>query len=542
MWKSNKIRMVMLLLSLAIGVNCTEAGQDQEGKDWQLAPRTGVLVEYGGFLYHDGPFSSLLRRRLEIDVLQYRRFIFYLEFDEETFLGTPTDRWEFNRVIYRLQGGFRYDLGNYYLGIFFRHWCANPFLTKDYPSRLGRINDSIYFITFEFMDKALRAGMADRGIVFDPNHPFVFLGHWHFGAWVSKTLDQPYFLDIDWVLRAKVRYDICRYKRFVPYLEAGGELRIGSTSRFGPWIEVGSRYHIRPYLDLIPFFQWRLSQEVLFKDFKVPVIQKVERQYVLGGLRLEYLVDASDFSDNLTEGWQLLPEIHGTALYLTYFRSRFFDWRGKIELNLDVLRKKPWTLFLYGDLNLDTKKGGFGPLKMIYRVQYGLTYTREPYFVDLFLWHSKRMDTRTYSNVTEKTNLVGLRLGTQGMKPGHQNYGISFGGPKKFQWLNNWQGQVSVGHYFQNRDWQYLWNTSLNVRWDLCRWRFLVPYIQGEFCWLVGGGQTSDAVEYAAETGVRFHGGIGDIVPFFRFQHQDNAVVFRGPADTQGILGVKFLF
>ncbi len=539
MWNSGKIWLVMLLLILTIGVKGVAGRQEPEGNDWQIAPRTGILIEYGGFLLHDDPFTSRLRRRLEIDLLQYRRFIFYLEFDEETWFGTPPDPWEFNRIIYRLHGGLRYDLGNYYVGIFYRHWCANTFRTEKYSSNVNRINYSIYFITLEFLSKAMRAGMKDRGIVFDPHRPFEFLGRWHFGAWVSKTVSQHAVADIDWVIRAQVRYDLLRYRRFVPYLEAGGELRIGSTSRLGPWIEVGARYHIRSHLDLTPFFQWRIDQENRFDRYDT--LQKLERQYLLGGLRMEYLLDSSDFFDNLKEGWQFLPEIHGTAMYLRFLQSSFFDWGGKIELNLEVLRYKPWIIFLYGDLRLNTENGGFGPDKVVYRLQYGLTYTREPYFIDIFLKHSKRLDARIYSNVSEKTNLVGLRLGTQGMKPGHYNYGISFGDSKEFQWLNNWQGQISVGHYFQNQDWQYLWDTSLEVRWDLCRWRFIVPYIQGEFCWLVGGGRTSDAVEYAVESGLRFHG-VGDVVPFFRFQHQDNARFFRGPADNQTIFGIKYLF
>ena len=93
-----------------------------------------------------------------------------------------------------------------------------------------------------------------------------------------------------------------------------------------------------------------------------------------------------------------------------------------------------------------------------------------------------------------------------GMKPGHYNDGISFAGPGTFGWLNKWNAQASVGHYFNNRDWQYLWDLAARVRWDPFRWHFVVPYIQGDVNWLSGGGSTGDATEYAMEPGLRFHG------------------------------------
>jgi hypothetical protein len=126
------------------------------------------------------------------------------------------------------------------------------------------------------------------------------------------------------------------------------------------------------------------------------------------------------------------------------------------------------------------------------------------------------------------------------MKPGHFDDGISFTGPS-FQWLNRWEAQGSAGHYYQNRDWQYLWNLRGQVRWEPLRWYFLVPYLQAEVAWLAGGGPTPDALEYAVEPGLRFHGGL-DLALYFRFQHQENALFFRGPADDQSMFGLRAMF
>ena len=102
--------------------------------------------------------------------------------------------------------------------------------------------------------------------------------------------------------------------------------------------------------------------------------------------------------------------------------------------------------------------------------------------------------------------MAGLRAGTKGMKPGHYNEGLSFNDPPAFAFINNWNAQASFGHFFNNRDWQYLWNINTKVRWDPIRWHFIVPYIEGELNWQSGGGPTCDTVEYSVESGLRFHG------------------------------------
>ena len=127
------------------------------------------------------------------------------------------------------------------------------------------------------------------------------------------------------------------------------------------------------------------------------------------------------------------------------------------------------------------------------------------------------------------------------MKPGHYNDGISFEGPETFQWLNHWNIQGSVGHFFQNHDCQYLWDLEAQARWDVLRWHFMVPYVQAEVNWLAGGGQTKNVMEYAFEPGLRFHG-VLDLAIYYRFQHRENIHVFGGPSENENLIGIKALF
>ena len=540
-WVIGFIGLMFLVFPGTARAEYREAEKEDLQWSWQIFPRVGVSLEYGGFLEHEGPYTSMLRRRLEIDALQYGPLIIYVELDEENSFGTPADRWDPNRLRYRLHiGGVRYDLGNYYAGLYYQHWCHNAYLTEKFPSRFDRSDMSIYILTLEFLSKSMRLGMKDRGIVFDPSRPFELLLRLHYAAQVGKVMDQTQGYALDWVLRGQVRLDLFRYRRMVPYLEGGGELWLGPTARLSPWLEWGARFHLRDKLDLTPFFKWGREQEVFFESGRAH-FKRVAQASLFGGMRLEYLIDHRDFTPQGGEGLQFLPEIHGKAGYMKYLKSQFFGWGANIDLDLEVLRWQSWTLFLYSFSSLDTKKGGFGPDKVNLHLQYGLTYTWQPFFIEGFLANAQRLDVVTFSGLSERSNLAGLRVGTTSMKPGHYNDGISFTGPQAFQWLNKLNGAASVGHFFQNRDWQYLWNLTAQARWDICRWYFMVPYVQGEVSWMAGGGRTGDATDYAGEAGIRFHG-VLDWNPYFRLQHRENARVFRGSPDDQSMVGIRALF
>jgi hypothetical protein len=358
-------RALTFLIVLFLAFPCHLKAQNPEpGQELieglQIMPRLGVGVEYGGFARQDDSFTSRLRRRVEIDVLQYGHHIFYLQFDEETLFGTPRDKWDFNQLRYQLIiGGYRYDLGEHYLGLSYSHWCYNIFLTEKDNGFAGRTNASLYFMTLEFLKKSMRLGMKDRGIIFNPEKPFEFLGSWHYGLWVSKEIanDRAATFDLGWVLQAKLRFDILRYRCLVPYVEVAGEMRAKPSARFSPRVEAGIRYHLRDKVDLTPFFQWARNQEILLEDNKEGS-RRVAQNYWYGGLRVETLIDSIGSSEQFTDGWHFLPEIHGNMGYFNFSQSRFFGWGGNIEVDLELLRYGSWTAFVYTDLLVDTKKGG----------------------------------------------------------------------------------------------------------------------------------------------------------------------------------------
>jgi hypothetical protein len=180
----------LLVISITTQVALTqEEKKDKIPDGWELFPRIGVSVEYGGFIVEQDNYTSLLRRHLEMDLLQYRRHIFYLEFDERFFWGVPSNKWKFNLMKYDITLlGYRYDFGDYYLGLLLHHQCNNPIRSRAYNGLIDREIANTYDLGIEFITKNMRTGMKDRGINFDSPNNFEFLGRFAGEFWASKIL------------------------------------------------------------------------------------------------------------------------------------------------------------------------------------------------------------------------------------------------------------------------------------------------------------------------------------------------------------------
>uniref|UniRef100_A0A7V4G8P1 Uncharacterized protein n=1 Tax=Desulfobacca acetoxidans TaxID=60893 RepID=A0A7V4G8P1_9BACT len=508
-----------------------------------LLPRVGVALEYGGFILNKANEASRLRREVELDMLRLGPHLLYVEFREVTRVGVPGNPWEFDRVEYLMAlPGYRYDLGEHYVGVLADHWCLNNFKSSALQgSGTGRSFASIYLLTLEFLDKGSLIGQKDRGIVFDATRPFEWLGRWHYRAQAGWAFARdPEAVGLQWALKGEVRLDLCRYRRLVPYVTAGSEVWVGPSWRFFPWGEVGVRWHAGDRVNLIPFLSGGRRPELYQPPQPAAPLQRQAKGYLYGGVRLEASLEPPREEGRAPAGWQLLPELHGTAGYAWLLHSRDYGFSGGIDFYLEVLRREPWTWFLYGGLQLATKKSDLSLLKARYWLEYGLTYTREPFFAEALMAHSRRYDTDNGDYPPEGANLAGVRLGTRGMKPGQINRGITFDTPG-FKWLGLPHAQLTAGHYFLNRNWQYLWQVKADGRVDLARYYRVVLYGAGEVAWLKGGGATDDAVHYAGEAGLRIHGDF-DLSVYYRFQHQPDARNFRGPADNQSLVGVKAVF
>lgn len=533
---------LVLVLILAVKGNAG-AGEDEKKSPKMLMPRVGVGVEYGGFLKRGEDYSSAFRYQVLVDLFKWRRNLLYLEIDGEISFGIPSNNLAFNRIRHHMALlGYRFDLGNYYLGPRLYHRCHNPF--KERGRLIGsrdRNLTNIYFIGLQLVDKAMLVGQKDRGIVFDPARPFEFLGRWHVAGSVDKVLHRE-FCDLDWLFQGRVRFDIFRYRRLVPYIEAGGEV-LGRTKSwwFIPRVEGGVRFHAG-YLTFTPFLQWGRTQEWKRLFYNQTDTQFVSKSYLFGGGRLEFLLDKETLAARpLGEGLQFFPEVHGQAEYAFYLGSTKHLTFAKVDLELYFLRWQLFTLFVNLGTDLSSFEDNAAPFKVWYRLDYGVRYAWRDFFVEGFVRHARRLDAHDFFNVRESAHLAGGRVGTRGILLGHYDDGISFEGPESFQWLHKLNAEVRLAHYFDTQDWPYLWNLASQVRWDVLRWRFMIPYLQGGLEWRAAHRGSRDRFDYYVEPGLRFHG-VMDLAVFYRFQHQETLFTAGGPKENQSLIGIRALF
>ncbi len=533
---------VLASLSLASTTKAlAQEGEEEKPKPLRLMPRVGLEIEYGGFFFRGEDFTSAFRYHFLIDVLRLRRHLIFIDIDGEITFGIPNESLAFNRLRHRMaMVGYRYDLGNHYIGIHYSHRCNNPFLERGrLQNTFDRNLSSIYFLGIELVDRALLAGQRDRGINFDSQQPFEWLARWHF-AFSFNRMVSTYFADVDWLFTSRVRLDILRYRRLVPYVEAGGELLVWSKWRFVPKVEAGVRFHAG-YLEFTPFLQWGRTQEWLQIRGTADSARFLSRSYLLGGGRLAFALDQETLSrPRSSERLQLFPEVHGLAAYGLYPGSRFHRSKGHVELHLDLLRCRSVTLFTHLGLMFNTFREGFGPDKIKIWAEYGLRYSWDRFFLEAFMRDARRLDAVTFRGLRESAHQAGGRVGTRGMLLGHYDDDISFTGPR-FQWLNKFNAQASFSHYYDNQEWPFLWNLETKARWDVLRWRFVVPYLQGGVEWLSAYRGVKDALGYYLEPGLRLHGTM-DLAIFYRFQHQETLFSFRGPTENMNLIGIRALF
>ena len=504
-----------------------------------IMPRVGLGIEYGGFLVRGENYSSAVRYQLLLDLWQYKRHLLYMDFDGETSFGVPGESIAFNRLHHEITLlGYRYDLGDYYGGFRFYHRCYNPLrergrLESDYDRTIA----DIFYVGLEFIDKAMLVGQKDRGINFE-NQLFEFLGRWHVALSLNRVMSEENS-DQNWLGTGQVRLDILRYCNLIPYLEAGGEVLGMRKWAVTPVVEGGVRFH-GSNMDFIPFIQWGHTQEWP-RQFSGQVYL-ASHSYLFGGGRLEFLLDKETQSPDLTIGkLQLLPEVHGLAEYSLFLGSRYHLGFGSVQLHFDLLRWQALTLFANPGFTMDSHQTNFGPDKLWYQLDYGLRYSSQGYFLEGFVLDERRIDAFTFRDLNETAQRAGGRLGTRGMLLGHYDDGISFKGPQTFQWLNQWNAEASLSHYFATQDWPYLWNTAAQARWDVLRWHFMVPYVHSGLEWRSANQGAKDAFEYFVEPGVRCKG-VLDLALFYRFQHQESIRSSRGPSENQNLIGIRVLF
>lgn len=191
---------------------------------------------------------------------------------------------------------------------------------------------------------------------------------------------------------------------------------------------------------------------------------------------MEFLLDQESIAGQATGAeWQFFPAVHGQADYGVFAGSQHNQAAGGLNLNLDLIRWQRLSLFTHLGMHLDSSSKTFGPDKMLLFLDYGLRYDWTRIFLEGFVRQAARLDVYQLHDGGASPNMAGVRLGTQGMRLGHYDDGISFEGPELFQWLHKVNAQVSLAHYFNAINWPATWNVAVQGRWDILRRGRMIP-------------------------------------------------------------------
>ena len=542
---------VLLLVMALAGRSRVSAAEETEVKSADikphvvLVPRVRLGLEYGGLVVSRGDFSSSFRYDYLIDLLQYGRHILFTEINGEIDWGTPGLALAFNRVRHNIAIiGYRYDLGNYYVGAQFYHRCYNPIQGegKVALSLHNRTIATTYYAGLELVDKAMLVAQEDYGIDFNPAKPFEFLGRCHFALNLNKVFSRQ-DTNLSWLFIGRTRLDILRFHNLVPYVAADGELLGQGPWNFVPRVETGVRFHWQT-VEFTPFVQWGHTEEWLRIFYGDKSIHFESRSYLYAGGRLEFLLDRENIARRASfagQPWQFFSEVHGQGEYGLIIGSKYNQSFGGLNLNLDLVRWQHLNLFSNLTMHMDSSSSTFSPDKLLLAVDYGLRYDWPKIFLEAFGRSAARLDAYTYHDGGESPNLAGARIGTQGIRLGHYDDGIDFNSPERFQWLHKFDAAVSLGHYFNSSNWPATWNVAAQARWDILRRGRMIPFVAGGLDFADAHRSSRDVVEYYVQPGVRFHG-VMDLALYYRWQHRETIFTFRGPIENQNLLGIQVLF
>ncbi len=489
----------------------------------RFIPEVNMMVEASVYASNQLDYKSRIQRLIQMDILRYRDISLGLEFNEATILGGPGySSDEPYNLRYRLKYlNLRCDGKERSYSLFYKHTCVNGI------ERLGA-ERGWDVVGLELETKNMRLGYKNDGIKFDPQKEFEFLSRFGYAVFFAKTVVErdP---EAEAIGEFSLRWDILRYRNYIPYLELGLQSIWGSELRWDYNLELGTRInYTRAFL--APFLRYSYQHDV-------DRWEGMSEHFFMAGLRLEALNKGyRDLTSEKKDSF--FPQMHMEGYYANLVGAEDFEWNGNISLNIDFFCGETLRGFLNTNVDILSPDRAYRPRFVTYRLEPGIGIDTEEKSLEFIYRHTSRYDVNASDGFTEHNGLIGLRRGTIGMRTGYKNEGIDFTSPERFEFLKKIDWKVFGGRYIYTSDYDYDWNTELGARWDILRHIKKIPYLEGNLSFLIGDNVDS---EYYIEAGVRFHD-VGDITFFSRYEHRENVDRFGGYSDDYILAGVRFEF
>ena len=208
-----------------------------------------------------------------------------------------------------------------------------------------------------------------------------------------------------------------------------------------------------------------------------------------------------------------------------------YDGATRRMLDLDIFRYRNYLLYMnVSEIIIFKERGStrYPPSIIRYEMDYGgLGWEFSSGMASLYFDHI--CDNAINRNDTLPMQLrwygAGLRWETYGIRTGRKDGQIAFSGGDSFEWLNSINYRVSAARALSTRSFDYRYMFTMLMRYDILRFHFIVPYLEGLFTGIV---DSRARVDRRFEGGVRLHLENADIIPYAGYQYKHDTDLYNG--------------
>lgn len=466
----------------------------------------------------NGESYSTLSRYLSIDAFRYGTFIVSFSTYEDLEYGRGTDPLALNSIYYNMEYINIRDETDYGIWSFFiDHRCMN-YVNINAPDEYQM---RWYGYGVRWQSLGMMIGEKDRG------HG---LSLFHSGDYINLSMAArkriyseyyPYNYTIDFSLR----FDYYFTPGIIPYLSGGGEFFLPDKSDVNMNAESGVRF-TGLNCDIIPFLQYSHRS-----DISSPFTS--EKNFLFAGIKFEEaLAESHDTAPGLkpkSADVTLAPELHLQGSYSKYISDEYRNYRSDILFTLDLIRIRGSYIFWNSSLvhSSPAVNGGLYPKYIDYYNEAGLSvplkhgFSVEPFYRYAGYGEGNDVEAGAFTYHT-----AGLRLQTEGMKPGKVNSGVTGLFNEGFTLLLNTEGRITAGLVPGNGSPDNAWIFEGAIREDILSYRSAVPYLSINYDIEKGimPGRKSVISEFIPEAGIRVN---RDLVFMLFYQY-----IWRSSDDT----------
>jgi hypothetical protein len=199
-------------------------------------------------------------------------------------------------------------------------------------------------------------------------------------------------------------------------------------------------------------------------------------------------------------------------------------FKGEISriIDIDALRFNNFAFSFYlNEFLLFNQSDGYylKPYSINYIIDFGRIRWESTYgILSIFFDHncSNIINENTINSKQLRWYGTGIRWESYGMQTGRKDIKINFKDTDNLKFINDLNYKLSIGRKIHTQAFDYDYMISGNLRYDILKYYFFVPYFEGSMTALIGNHTKYNK---SLEAGIRMHFDKGDFIPFAGLNH-----------------------